>query len=38
MIPFDPKMTLEKALEESPDFKRAYDEEEISRSRHRFRA
>jgi len=31
MIPFDPKMTLEKALNESPDFKRAYDEEEISR-------
>ena len=37
MIPFDPKMTLEKALNESPDFKRAYDEEEIARSRHRFR-
>jgi DNA polymerase-3 subunit alpha len=32
MIPFDPKMTLEKALAESPDFKRAYDEEEISRT------
>jgi DNA polymerase-3 subunit alpha len=32
MIPFDPKMTLEKALKESPDFKRAYDEEEIARS------
>jgi DNA polymerase-3 subunit alpha len=32
MIPFDPKMTLEKALVDSPDFKRAYDEEEISRS------
>jgi DNA polymerase III subunit alpha len=31
MIPFDPKMTLEKALQDSPDFKRAYDEEEISR-------
>ncbi|MCE0484621.1 MAG: DNA polymerase III subunit alpha [Methylacidiphilales bacterium] len=31
MIPFDPKMTLEKALQESPDFKRAYDEEEVSR-------
>jgi DNA polymerase-3 subunit alpha len=30
MIPFDPKMTLEKALVDSPDFKRAYDEEEIS--------
>jgi DNA polymerase-3 subunit alpha len=32
MIPFDPKMTLEKALKESPDFKRAYDEEDIARS------
>jgi DNA polymerase-3 subunit alpha len=32
MIPFDPKMTLEKALTDSPDFKRAYDEEEVSRS------
>jgi DNA polymerase-3 subunit alpha len=32
MIPFDPKMTLEKALADSPDFKRAYDEEEIARS------
>src|SRR5208282_2024267 len=32
MIPFDPKMTLEKALAESPDFKRAYDEEEVARS------
>jgi len=32
MIPFDPKMTLEKALAESPDFKRAYDEEEITRT------
>jgi len=31
MIPFDPKMTLEKALADSPDFKRAYDEEDISR-------
>ena len=31
MIPFDPKMTLEKALADSPDFKRAYEEEEISR-------
>ena len=31
MIPFDPKMTLEKALNESPDFKRAYDEEDMSR-------
>jgi DNA polymerase III subunit alpha len=32
MIPFDPKMTLEKALNESPDFKRAYEEEEIAKS------
>jgi DNA polymerase-3 subunit alpha len=32
MIPFDPKMTLAKALKESPDFKRAYDEEDIARS------
>ena len=32
MIPFDPKMTLEKALTDSPDFKRAYDEEDIARS------
>ena len=31
MIPFDPKMTLEKALKESADFKRAYDEEDLSR-------
>ena len=31
MIPFDPKMTLEKALAESPDFKRAYDEEDLTR-------
>ena len=31
MIPFDPKMTLEKALKESVDFKRAYDEEDIPR-------
>jgi DNA polymerase-3 subunit alpha len=31
MIPFDPKMTLEKAFKDSPDFKRAYDEEDISR-------
>lgn len=29
MIPFDPKMTIEKALAESPDFKRAYDEEDL---------
>jgi DNA polymerase-3 subunit alpha len=32
MIPFDPKMTLEKALKESPDFKRVYDEEDVARS------
>ena len=32
MIPFDPKMTLAKALTDSPDFKRAYDEEDIARS------
>jgi DNA polymerase-3 subunit alpha len=32
MIPFSPTMTLEKALEESPDFKRAYDEEEIAKN------
>jgi DNA polymerase-3 subunit alpha len=31
MIPFDPKMTLEKALADSPDFKRAYDEEDLTR-------
>jgi len=31
MIPFDPKMTLEKALKESSDFKRVYDEEGITR-------
>jgi DNA polymerase-3 subunit alpha len=31
MIPFDPKMTLEKALKESADFKRAYDEEDLTR-------
>ena len=31
MIPFDPKMTLEKALAESPDFKRAYEEEDLTR-------
>jgi DNA polymerase III subunit alpha len=30
MIPFDPKMTLEKAFKDSPDFKRAYDEEDVS--------
>ncbi|HSI86562.1 MAG: DNA polymerase III subunit alpha [Candidatus Methylacidiphilales bacterium] len=28
MIPFDPKMTLEKALDENPEFARAYEEEE----------
>jgi DNA polymerase-3 subunit alpha len=32
MIPFDPKMTLKRALDENPDFKRAYDEEEITRN------
>ena len=32
MIPFDPKMTLEKALKDSPDLKRAYDEEDVTRS------
>ena len=32
MIPFDPKMTLQKALRDNPDFKRAYDEEEVTRS------
>ena len=31
MIPFDPKMTLEKALADSADFKRAYDEEDAAR-------
>jgi DNA polymerase-3 subunit alpha len=31
MIPFDPKMTLEKALNDNPDFKRAYDEEDLTR-------
>jgi DNA polymerase-3 subunit alpha len=31
MIPFDPKMTLAKALQESADFKRAYDEEDVTR-------
>ena len=29
MIPFDPKMTLAKALAESADFKRAYDERKL---------
>jgi DNA polymerase-3 subunit alpha len=32
MIPFDPTLNLKKALEVSPDFKRAYNEEEITRS------
>ena len=32
MIPFDPKMTLKKALAENPDFQRAYEEEEITRN------
>ena len=32
MIPFDPKMTLEKALAESADFKRAYEEEEVTKT------
>ena len=31
MIPFDPKMTLEKALKESAEFKRAYEEEDVTR-------
>jgi DNA polymerase-3 subunit alpha len=31
MIPFDPKMTLERALKESADFKRAYEEEDVAR-------
>jgi DNA polymerase-3 subunit alpha len=31
MIPFDPKMTLEKALADNPEFKRAYDEEDLTR-------
>ena len=32
MIPFSPTMTLAKAFDESPDFKRAYDEEELSKN------
>ena len=32
MIPFDPKMTLEKALADNPEFKRAYDEEDLMRN------
>jgi DNA polymerase-3 subunit alpha len=31
MIPFDPKMTLEKALKDNPEFKKAYDEEDVTR-------
>jgi DNA polymerase-3 subunit alpha len=31
MIPFDLKMTLEKALKQSPEFKQAYETEEITR-------
>jgi DNA polymerase III subunit alpha len=31
MIPFDLKMTLEKALKQSPDFKQAYETEEVTR-------
>lgn len=31
MIPFDPKMTLKKALVENPEFKKAYDEEDTTR-------
>jgi len=31
MIPFDLKMTLEKALKQSPEFKQAYDSEEVTR-------
>ncbi|MSU64297.1 MAG: DNA polymerase III subunit alpha [Pedosphaera sp.] len=31
MIPFDLKMTLKKALEQSPDFKQAYETEEVTR-------
>jgi len=31
MIPFDLKMTLEKALKQSPDFKQAYESEEVTR-------
>ncbi|MGA3267105.1 MAG: DNA polymerase III subunit alpha [Verrucomicrobiota bacterium] len=30
MIPFDLKMTLEKALKQSPEFKEAYDTEEVT--------
>lgn len=31
MIPADPKMTLEKALKQSPELKRAYETEEVTR-------
>src|SRR6266480_240925 len=31
MIPFDLKMTLKKALEQSPELKQAYDSEEVTR-------
>ena len=31
MIPFDLKMTLEKALKQSPEFKQAYENEEVTR-------
>jgi len=31
MIPFDLKMTLEKALQQSPEFKEAYETEEVTR-------
>ncbi len=31
MIPFDLKMTLEKALKQSPEFKEAYETEEVTR-------
>jgi len=31
MIPFDLKMSLEKALKQSPEFKQAYDTEEVTR-------
>jgi DNA polymerase III subunit alpha len=31
MIPFDLKMTLEKALKQSPDFKQAYETEDVTR-------
>jgi len=32
MIPFDLKMTLEKALKQSPELKRAYETEEVTRA------